>query len=269
MNQLFRHFRSGTIILIILMIPVLSNAWGKEGHQVVADVAQHYLTQTASAKVHKLLAVMHAQTMADVADFADEYRWSHPETGPWHYVDIPLNANNYVPSRDCPNHDCVIDEITHFKQVLDNEALDDSTRAYALAFLIHFVGDLHQPLHASNNNDKGGNEVEVIFLGHPTNLHHIWDTNIIEHEGLTAKALADTLLARHRHTNVAKIEKGTVVDWALQSHEEARKVAYGKLPKNRRIGEAYIKAAQPVVNQQLYRAGVRLAYMLNQIFAYA
>ncbi|HKI45178.1 MAG TPA: S1/P1 nuclease, partial [Balneolales bacterium] len=238
---------------------------GKEGHEVIADVAQHYLNKTASEKVQQLLAVMHANNMAEVASFADEYRYSHPETGSWHYVDIPLKANNYVPSRDCPDKSCVIDIIYHFKQILNNNTLGDSTRAYALAFLIHFVGDLHQPLHASNNDDKGGNEVEVTFFGHHTNLHRVWDTNIISHEDTSAADLAKTLLAKHKGVNIKPIEKGSIVDWALQTHKEAQKVAYGKLPKNRRIGEAYIEAAQPVVDKQLYRAGVRLASVLNQI----
>ncbi len=247
------------------MIPVLSNAWGKEGHEVIADVAQHYLNKTASEKVQQLLAVMHANNMAEVASFADGYRHSHPETGSWHYVDIPLKEDNYVPSRDCPDKSCVIDIIYHFKQILNNITLDDSTRAYALAFLIHFVGDLHQPLHASDNNDKGGNEVEVTFLGHPTNLHRVWDTNIISHEDTSATVLANTLLTQYKGVDIQPIEKGSVVKWALQAHKEAQKTAYGKLPKNKKIGQAYIKAAQPVVDKQLYRAGVRLAYMLNQI----
>lgn len=265
MNYLSSRVRSVAVMLVILMIPVLSQAWGREGHAVIADVAQHYLDKTASEKVHQLLAVMHANSMAEVASFADEYRHSHPGTGPWHYVDIPLQANNYVPSRDCPNKNCVIDIIYHFKHILNNKTLDDSTRAYALAFLIHFVGDLHQPLHASNNNDKGGNEVEVSFLGHSTNLHRVWDTNIIEHEDSSATNLADKLLGRHKHASIRKIEKGTIVEWALQAHKEAQKVAYGMLPKNKKLGKAYIKSAQPVVNKQLYRAGVRLAYELNQI----
>jgi len=209
---------------------------------------------------------MGAKDMADVASFADKYRSHHRDTGPWHYVDIPLDANHFIHSRDCPDSACVIDAINHFEQVLNKKTLDDSTKAYALAFLIHFVGDLHQPLHASNNNDKGGNEVEVNFLGHETNLHHIWDTNIIVHEDLTPSALADTLLARHVHTNIRQIEKGSVVDWALQAHNEARKMAYGKLPEDKVIGEKYVKAAEKVVNKQLYRAGVRLAYILNEIY---
>ena len=265
MNCFISRIRTGFTLLVILMIPVLSHAWGKDGHAVVADVAQHYLNKTASEKVRQLLSVMGAKDMSDVASYADQYRSHHRETGPWHYVDIPLTADNYVPSRDCPDNNCVIDVINNFKQVLNNKSLDDSTRAYALAFLIHFVGDLHQPLHASNNNDKGGNEVGITFFGHSTNLHHIWDTNIITYENLTPTALADTLLSRHAHTNIKSIDKGSIIDWALQSHSEAQKVAYGKLPESRVIGEKYMKVALPVVNKQLYRAGVRLAYLLNQI----
>ena len=265
MNYLSSRFRSTAIVLIILMIPVLSNAWGKEGHEVIADVAQHYLNKTASEKVQQLLAVMHADNMAEVASFADEYRHSHPETGPWHYVDIPLKAHDYVPSRDCPDKKCVIDIIYHFKQILNNNALDDSTRAYALAFLIHFVGDLHQPLHASDNHDKGGNEVEVSFLGHRSNLHRVWDTNIISHQDTSAANLARTILTKYKDVKIKPVEKGSIVSWALQAHREAQKIAYGKLPKNRKIGKAYIKAAQPVVDKQLYRAGVRLAHILDQI----
>jgi hypothetical protein len=161
-------------------------AWGPVGHRVVADVAEKNLTTATKAAVAKILGP--GVSLADVANWADDYRITDPTTYNWHFVDIPLAANDYDPSRDCaPNAksgDCVINALTREVAILKDLSASDDDRLKALKFVVHFVGDEHQPLHAEDHKDKGGNAVVVTWFGKKDNLHRVWDTDIIEEEHL-------------------------------------------------------------------------------------
>ena len=116
---------------------------------------------------------------------ADQIRMQRPETAPWHYVNIPIHPapdepSDYDATRDCPNDACVVAKIEQFERVLADRQVSQRQRLEALKYLVHFVGDVHQPLHTSNDHDRGGNEVPVTFMGRQTNLHAVWDTGIIE-----------------------------------------------------------------------------------------
>jgi hypothetical protein len=150
--------------------------------------------------------------------------------------------------------------------------LRDSTtpfeqRAEALRFLIHFVGDLHQPLHVTDNGDRGGNELQVTFLSRPTNLHHVWDQDLIEARGMSESEFTDRLEEELDSVDVHAIEQGTTADWALQAHELARKYAYGLLPASRSLDQSYVDATAGVVDISLIRGGMRLAKVLNEDLA--
>ena len=121
--------------------------------------------------------------MVSVASWADQIRNSRRETGPWHYIDIPIDKPHLNMERDCAKGDCVIAKIEQFRDALKNPATPPEQRREALMFIIHFVGDMHQPLHCSDNQDHGGNEVHVVFEGHPTNLHSLWDTTLVTRLG--------------------------------------------------------------------------------------
>ena len=242
-------------------------AWGHEGHKIVAEVAEHYLNATAKDKITRLLASIHQKNIAEIASWADSYRRTHPETGPWHYVDIPLDVTKYDSSKYCKNGDCVISAISKFERELENTNLNEEERAIALKFVVHFIGDVHQPLHCSDNNDRGGNDVKVTFFDHRTNLHAVWDYGIIEKTGMDAGEYAEFLIKKFHPTStkVSQLEKGTPVSWALQAHAYAVSYAYGDKPSDNELGETYYKDCLPVVNKQLFDAGVRLAGVLNKI----
>lgn len=242
-------------------------AWGHEGHKIVAEVAEHYLNATAKEKITRLLASIHQKNIADIASWADMYRRTHPETGPWHYVDIPLNATSYDSSKYCKNGGCVVSAITKFERELANTNLSEEERAIALKFVVHFIGDVHQPLHSSDNNDRGGNDVKVTFFDHHTNLHAVWDYGIIEKTGMDAEQYSAYLIQKYHSdaADVTQLEKGTPVNWAMQAHGLAVKYAYGDKPADNELGETYYKDCLPIVNQQLFDAGVRLAGALNKI----
>jgi S1/P1 Nuclease len=160
-------------------------AWGYDCHRIIAEIAEQFLEPQTAHQVRTLLTIDNVTTLADVSTWADEIRIQHPETAPWHYVNIPIHpspgeAEGYVAARDCPRDDCIVAKIAQFDLVLADRQASERQRLEALKYLVHFVGDIHQPLHVSDNNDRGGNDVIVIFRGYPTNVHAVWDTGIIE-----------------------------------------------------------------------------------------
>ena len=242
-------------------------AWGAAGHRVVALIAERHLTATAAATVNRLLATDGATSMAEVASWADEWRATHRQTGAWHYVDIPADAPGYDVERDCPRNQCVVAKIGRYWRILRDGSRSDADREEALKFLVHFVGDVHQPLHAADRHDRGGNEVRVIYAGRDVNLHHLWDTELVEAAEAQAggqAALVETLDQGSPDTPPRAAPDP--VAWANAAHAEAVAVAYGALPADPTadLSGAYAAQAVPVVDAQLRAAGLRLAAALNE-----
>ena len=253
-----------TATIVALVGVNAARAWGPEGHSAVARIAASNLTAQAQAEAKSLLTPH--ETLAVISSWADDVRTDHPETGPWHFIDIPLTASTIDMERECAEGNCVVHKIEEFESVLKNKSADAAARREALEFLVHFMGDLHQPLHASDNNDQGGNKVQVIFLGQPGNLHAVWDSGIIRREKLWGDQLATTLEQRITPEQKAAWKRGSVSDWALESHALAVKVVYGKLPAGSppNLSDDYTQSMLPVVEEQIEKAGIRLAYLLNQ-----
>lgn len=240
-------------------------AWGPQGHRVLAVIAQANLTPAARAQVDALLGPM--DSMAAEASWVDDMRVDFPETGPWHYINIPLEAKSMDMARDCPQRNCVIGKIEDYEGMLKDSHASEANRRLALRFLIHFVGDLHQPLHCGDNHDRGGNDVQVNFFGQPSNLHSVWDSGILGKIQPYGNKLADLLNSRITPAQKAQWTKGTVADWAMESQKIARDTAYKNLPSGSpaELGQAYVDAATPVVEEQLEKAGIRLAAILNKL----
>ena len=186
------------------------------------------LTPAARARVLEILGP--GNTMASVASWADEVRRARPETGPWHYIDIPLDKPRLDMERDCAKGDCIVSAISRFRQVLRDPATPAEQRTEALMFLIHFVGDMHQPLHSSDNHDRGGNGVQVQFHDRPTNLHSFWDSGLLGRLAGGGRALPE--LSREVGKAPEEWSKGTVTDWAEQSHKVGRKFVYRQTAAN-------------------------------------
>jgi hypothetical protein len=232
---------------------------------LVARLAEARLTAGARAKVVEILGP--GATLASISSWPDEIRRARAETGHWHYTDIPIDRPHLDMQLDCPAGDCAIAKIEDFQKVLGDPAAPPQERREALMFVVHFVGDMHQPLHSADNKDKGGNDVRADFFGKATNLHSVWDSGL-----LTRMGGEDELFARFSRDLTPGREKkwarGTVQEWADEAHRAAQKIVYGKLPKvaadaPEPIGEAYERAADPLIRQQIEKAGVRLATLLN------
>ncbi len=255
--------------LLTLTAALPAFGWGQEGHRIVAGIADKYLTAKTRVEVKKLL---HEQTLADVANYADSYRIYHTNTAPWHFVDIPLAATSYDPQRDCAAHQgCIIEQLEVFKKQLADTKTPTSNRVFALKFVVHLVGDLHQPLHCEDREDRGGNSVKVSFFGEAKksstssshwNLHSIWDDGLIKHTGLDETNYVKTLTVKLAAEPILKLQKGTTIEWALESHAAAQ-IAY-QYPTNLDLGETYYQIAKPVIDAQLLKGGLRLALVLNE-----
>ena len=180
-------------------------------------------------------------TLKELTRFCDGWlkpqqpKWL-PEYGKfktWHYIDIPINQPHLDMTRDCPKGDCVIAKIEDFQKVLADPAAKPEQRKEALMFLVHFIGDMHQPLHCSDNKDRGGNEVRVDFFGRNMNLHSVWDGGLLGRiDGGAEDAVFAELSKNLSDGRAKKWGKGTVRDWAEQSHKAAVKIVYGKLPEH-------------------------------------
>jgi len=262
-----RCFRAVLAAALPAVLPTPGWAWGSIGHRVVARMVEERLTPQARAAVGELLGP--GIKLADVATWADGQREMRG-SGPWHFVDVPISESRYD-ARYCSRQGCVVSKIEEFRGVLLNPRAGQKQKQDALKFLIHFIADLHQPLHVGDNKDRGGNLLQVRFFDKGSNLHRVWDYQIMErhtkNEGVWMWDL--TFVANPKM--VVEWSKGTPEGWATESLELAKN-AY-RLPGSNalirpgtRIGSDYSRAALPVIQVQLAKAAIRTAWMLNQIF---
>lgn len=263
-------------IILALVISVLTttmcHAWGSKGHKTVAALSLVYLTESARAGVESLLGGDETKYI-NAAVWADEIRNSRPETKPWHFVDIPRTASGYDAARDCKNGDCVVVKIDEFTRQLADRKLIKAKRVEALKFLIHFIGDIHQPLHgAEDDNDRGGNLVFVRIGGVTDNLHSWWDSQLVNKLGASPEDIAENLEGDISDDDVKAFSRGTAKDWAEESHKIARDFIYERSRgKNKRenpilLPDSYFDDALPIVRSRIALAAVRLAMVLNKSF---
>ncbi len=291
----------GLLLLVGLAAAPAARAWDDEGHRIVALIAEHYLRPSVRERVQVLLEADHSgltsdTSMASEATWADHYRDSDRDAGPgaahgpryeqtwrWHFVDLELSRPDLTqacygrpalppatPASQGPARDCIVDKIEQFQAELANPATPAPERLLALQFLLHFIGDLHQPLHAADDHDAGGNRVRVVAAGRrPGSLHRYWDGEFVDDLGPDAPRIATRLIAQISDGDRAAWMRGGIEDWAMESFAVAQAVAYGTLPPpsshgEHRLSDDYIQLADGAVATQLSRAGVRLALVLNR-----
>lgn len=238
-------------------------AWGPQGHEVVALIASQNLSGGSRAEVARLLGG-NAMLVHD-SNWADEIRDRRRETSAWHYVDIPLAARGYEPRRDCPDNGCVVAQIEKDVGILANRRLGDGPRREALRFLIHFVADVHQPLHAGDNGDRGGNQVRVTLGRYRANLHRIWDGEVVEALGHDAASIAGNIERTLSPQKRKAWTGGMPAQWANEAHAIARDQIYPALQGRRdvRLPRDYAGRQAEITRMQLGKAGLRLAWLLN------
>lgn len=241
---------------LIALFPSEGWAWGSTGHQVVALLAQAQLTPKARAEVDRLLAPEPGQTLSSVSTWADERKSS--STAPWHYVNMPRNTCRYESERDCPDGKCVVGAIERQLAILESNA-SDTARLVALKWVVHFVADVHQPLHVGYASDRGGNRFQVQVFKRGSNLHALWDSGLIKQLGESPQELAKRLSVG----NAASSLEGLAP--AVAAEESCRIVRSEGFYPDRRVGQGYIGKFTPVAEQRLRVAGDRLAAILNRV----
>ena len=274
----FRHW----VLLIALSVMVPAYAWGPDGHRVTGLVAQELLTPKTRIKLNQLMRSMQIGELADFANQMDIFRMALsleiPNSEKWHYDNRPLCAKKSY-EEYCAGGHCASAKIPHYFKLLADEAAPESERARAAMFLVHMVGDIHQPLHTTDDDDLGGNRKNTLPPGTdmPRNLHRIWDSDIVRQalRGIRDTDYAAQLVARYRERDIPNWQSGDATDWMKESYANARDLVYGKLPdfvcgtpwpmeKIVALPPSYMNAAADEVPVMLTKAGARMAWLLNR-----
>lgn len=255
---------------LAFLVPSPAMAWGTEGHEVVAHLAAMNLTTKARAGVAALLGGEAEAAMAIAANWADEIRDARPETSDWHYVNLEIDGDlHYTPARDCIADKCAVAQILRDEAVLRSDA-PAPQKTEALKFLIHFVGDIHQPLHSGENHDRGGNSVQVSYRGNKKmSLHHFWDDDMVFSLGRDP-----AIVAKNIDAALSPVQKASLMApsppsaWAEASAAIAKTVIYPQMhgDSSALLKDQDVMADAQVSRLQLARAGYALAGILNRAF---
>lgn len=248
----------------ITLLTPSSYGWGRDGHALIGAIAARHLNAKARAEVSRLLE--RGETLISIASWADEIRPNRRETSTWHYINIPISQPQGDWKRFCPPTDCVIGVIPKMQETLRSATATRAQKAEALKYLVHFVGDMHQPLHTGDNRDRGGNGVAAVFQNKPTNLHAVWDYSVLEYAFQRDSKLKGRIARGPGFWTRREMRKGTPEEWLWQSHGYSRDTAYGSLTPERPavLGASYADKTLPAMRLQIERAGVRLARLLNE-----
>jgi hypothetical protein len=245
-------------------------AWGHLGHRIIARLAERHLTGKPRAEIKALLEP--GESLADASNWADEHLRDIEGSGPWHYVDIPLDQDRYDDrfAGETPEKGCIVPKIRGFRAILKDRGRPVEERRQALRFLIHLIEDLHQPLHVGEDHDRGGNDLQVRWHDRGSNLHAVWDYGMIEHAGRGEDDWLADLIAMDNDEARGRAQAGSVEDWATESLLAARQAyrdpATGRRIKpGARLGETYQDANLPAAKRRLYQTGARLAWVLNDV----
>lgn len=261
-----RTARIAIASIFLLGVSLPAAAWGPNGHRIVGQIAENHLTDAARKGISELIG---RASLAQVSTWADEIKsdpaWRH--ASPWHYVNAPP-GQTIEKAHKSPSGD-VVEAIQRFERVLRNCGSGRKERVDALRFLVHFVGDIHQPLHAGYASDRGGNDIRVRWFGESTNLHTVWDEHLVEHQQLSFTEWV-RFFGHAEPGEIGAWRRSNVYDWARESRSMLPAVYdYGSSRSERTpyLGYAYIFKHADGVRLRLLQAGIRLSGMLNDIFA--
>lgn len=243
-------------------------SWGVIGHRAIGKIAQNHLSAQAQAAVKEILG---DQSLSDVSTYADEIR-SKPEykkTGSWHYINLPvgLTREQFNLRVNALTQDNVYTALMQCEQDLQSKLTSRDQKIFALKFIIHLVGDLHQPMHVSREEDKGGNSIQLNFNGQGSNLHRVWDSGLIEKQGLTYEQLAASI-DKATPSEMKKWQAQPIIDWLYESYQASSQL-YKEVDsmKSRSIGDSYYNEHITLVGDRIEKGGIRLAGVLNTIFS--
>ena len=261
--------RSAFVLALLMVLSGQVMGWGQDGHRIVGRLAQAELSPAAKTEVDRLLADESDRSLEGVSTWADEIR-DTPDgrrSSRWHWVNLSKDPPcTYVPERDCADGNCVIGAINSQLAILADRQRPLAERRDALKFVVHFVGDAHQPFHAGFADDRGGNTTQLQFDRRGWNLHALWDSAMVTQAGLSPADYASQLgNAPSLPADAAVYAPDQAAAWALES---CRAIGDNTLyPSGRFVGRGYLEQHRPLVEQRLRQAGERLAAALNDALA--
>lgn len=254
-------------VFSILVIYQSAFAWGITGHRVVAEIAQRHLSRRASKEIRKLFDREPLAYWANWPDFIKSDttgKWQ--KVSQWHYVDLPghISKSAFINDLKAINHKSLYSQIPAMENVLRDKHASFEDRKTALIFLIHFMGDLHQPLHVGRDEDQGGNKIKVYWFNKPTNLHSVWDEHLIDYQKWSYTEYATNIDVATKD-QIRQIQSGTLEDWFYQSHQLSDEI-YDRTPAGSKLSYRYNYIFYNTLNKQLLDGGLRLAKVLNEVF---
>lgn len=268
--------RNARLFALLFLLPLNAYAWGAKGHAVVAEVAERGLSPNVMQQIRRLNFSAPLREIASLPDDwrADEEDGKRPgDTGALHYSNIPNDQPTFDRARDCKDDQCVVAAIEKYSAILKDTTQERDKRREALIFIVHFMGDLHQPMHAAGGQvrdektgkmvmDRGGNLVKIRLLGVETNLHSAWDGLLVDWGPAKVDDYADYLLSfEMRGRSVEEIQRGTLVEWFNESHYAAVHDSYDI--GNGTLGSEYAKKNSAIIHERLLRGGLRLRRVLE------
>jgi hypothetical protein len=257
-----RKYFAGALTIVALFLI----SWGFKGHQTVGTIAENHLTPQARAQIKGLLG---SQSLADVATWADEVREepAFKSTEGWHFVNVPsgLSQEQFTAEVKAQGENNVYDAMQKARIVLTHPQSTRTQKIEALKFLVHFVGDAHQPMHISHKEDKGGNTIQVRFDNAGTNLHTLWDSKLLDHQGLSLAEMGkqyDTATPEQ----IKQWQQDQPMQWLWESYQISEQL-YAEVAKSNKLDDAYYKTHISVVQTRIDQAGIRLAGLFNDIYS--
>ena len=256
------------ILLLLLLLgagsALFANDWGKTGHRIVGEIAERQLTPEVKEIVYDILD---GESLSSVSTWPDEMR-SNPEWRPfdkWHYVNLPLDVE--YPDAEVADEN-VVTIIQRAVLILKSPSADKEMKKFYLKYLVHLVGDVHQPMHVGRYEDYGGSKIKLKFKGRKgsdtyTNLHVLWDTNLIDDFKMSFTEWSNHLENKYGRK---KVDQSNVLEWTFESHWWARDI-YANTKEGDNLSYDYVYKYQPVLEKRLYYAGVRLGNLINEIFS--
>jgi len=248
-------------ILTTSLVYATKPAWGPTGHRTTGKIAEKHLTKKSKRQINELLK---GESLAFVSTYGDEIKSDkkYNDFYTWHYVNMPLDSR-YEDSDKNPKGDLVTG-INKCISILKDDTGSLEDKAFYLKMLVHLMGDLHQPMHIGRKEDKGGNTIQVQWFGKGTNLHRVWDENMIEEWKMSYFELANNT-EDLSNAQIKTIQEGSIINWVHDTHKLS-KIVYASVQTGENLRYRYSYDHFKIARKQLQKGGIRLAKVLNEIF---
>ncbi|MEJ7778707.1 MAG: S1/P1 nuclease [Daejeonella sp.] len=258
--------RKVIFIALLTYIPMQAMAWGLLGHRVVGEIAESYLKRRASREIKNILG---NESLAMASNWADFIK-SEPAynyLGNWHYINLPagLRAEQLQQTLLTDTATNAYTRIVFLSSELKNRSLPQEKKVMYLRILIHLVGDIHQPMHTARVEDLGGNRVQVSWFGQPSNLHRVWDSDLVDSQELSYTEYASSINFIDR-ARLFQLQNEGPAQWVQDSYQASEKI-YANIKTGDKLSYRYIYDNLAIANQQLLKGGIHLADILNEIFS--